>query len=229
MRILASADVHGVNGVYEWLVELGRNCAVDAVVLAGDLLPPGFPEEQREAAATIAQTLRRIGAPVLYIMGNDDNVELGADDNRLIPIHGRAVEVCGYKFVGYQYTPPFVGDAFVKPEEEIASDLLTFESLLDGRTIFVTHTPAWAWLDESFGENAGSRAVRALLGRRPVLAHIHGHIHGRFGRAGNHFNAACGGMCRATLIELPGLRHAVVAHNAGLLPWVMFRAAAGAS
>lgn len=222
MRVLASADVHGVNAVYEWLGGLARSCAVDAVVLAGDLLASDFAEKQRQRGKAVAGFLRRCGVPVLYVMGNDDNVALGADDERLVPIHGRAVEIGGYRFVGYQYTPPFVGDAFVKPEEEIAADLISLESLVDRGTVLVTHTPAWGALDNSFGENVGSRALADFLGRRPVLAHIHGHIHGRFGRAGNHFNVASAGLCRGMVVELPSLRHAVVAHSAGQLPCVMF-------
>jgi len=50
-------------------------------VLAGDLLgvPDGFTtveEAQRQDAGTIASILRGAKVPVLYIMGNDDLVEL---------------------------------------------------------------------------------------------------------------------------------------------------------
>ncbi len=213
--------MHGVTAGYEWLVDLARMCAADAVVLAGDLLPSDFAAKQRKYAERIAKILRRLDAPVLYIMGNDDNVPLGPDDNQLVPIHGKSVEVCGYKFVGYQYTPPFVGDAFVKPDEEIASDLVSFEAMIDRKTVLVTHTPAWGSLDVSFNENVGSRAVAALLERRQVLAHIHGHIHAQFGRVGNHFNVASAGLSRAMLIDLAALHHAVIAHCASLLPCVI--------
>jgi len=218
MRILAAADLHGVNAVYAWLVDLAQNCAPDAVVLAGDLLPSDVASQQRKHAKSIVQTLKRVAAPVLYIMGNDDSVSLATDDHPLVPIHGRSINLGGYRFVGYQYTPPFVGDAFVKPDEEIASDLASLQSMMDEQTVLVTHTPAWGHLDLSFGENTGSRAVADLLRRKPVLAHIHGHIHSQFGRDGHHFNVASAGLCRAMLIELPALRHAVIAHGASLLP-----------
>ena len=46
MRILVSADIHGVLLVYEWLV--GLTDAVDALVLAGDL----FDGDEVGAAGT---------------------------------------------------------------------------------------------------------------------------------------------------------------------------------
>jgi Icc-related predicted phosphoesterase len=206
MRILAAADIHGIQSVYEWLLELSRG-QVDALVLAGDLLEGDFEEGQREQAKKLVELLRSSMVPIFYIMGNDDNVALDYEDSLVQPLHGRRVEMGACNFVGYQYTPPFVGQVFVKPDEEIAADLELIELLLDERTILVTHTPAFGILDEVFGENAGSRSLAALLRRRPPLAHIHGHIHSRFGREGSSFNVASAGMRRATLIEVPELTH----------------------
>lgn len=218
MRFLAAADVHGVSAVYEWLIRWGRT-SIDAVVLAGDLLASDFEEEQRKTAHTIVERLQSISVPVLYIMGNDDNVSLDCDDGHLIPLHGRRVEIAGFPFVGYQFTPPFVGYAFVKKEEEIAADLAAYDSLVDDRTVVVTHAPALGHRDLSFGDRTGSPAIAALIGRRHALAHIHGHIHQQFGRSENHFNVACAGMCRAMLIELPTLRHAIITRAANLV-WI---------
>ena len=79
MKILASADVHGSQPVYEWLLDLAREQDVDAIVLAGDLFGclDGFdtPEEaQRHEASVLTEVLEGAGLPVLYIMGNDDLV-----------------------------------------------------------------------------------------------------------------------------------------------------------
>jgi Icc-related predicted phosphoesterase len=38
MRILASADVHGLPTVYEWLLATARQHEVEVILLAGDLL-----------------------------------------------------------------------------------------------------------------------------------------------------------------------------------------------
>jgi Icc-related predicted phosphoesterase len=94
----------------------------------------------------------------------------------------------------------------VKLESEIERDLRLLEPLLDRNTVLVTHTPAFDKLDTvSDGAHVGSPSLAALLERKPVLAHIHGHIHGRFGRDGNHFNVAAAAHRRAVLIRLPAL------------------------
>jgi hypothetical protein len=106
----------------------------DVLVLAGDLFASDFASE--------LSILRASPVPVLYIMGNDDNVALEYEDELIQAIHGRRVIVGDYSFVGYQYTPPFVGDAFVKTDAEIEADLPIVEPLVNERTIFVTHAPA---------------------------------------------------------------------------------------
>ncbi|MGZ4816555.1 MAG: metallophosphoesterase family protein [Terriglobales bacterium] len=216
MRILAASDIHGIRAVYDWIVRCSQS-GIDAVVLAGDLLASDFEDEQRKSARALVEQLRSIPVPVLYIMGNDDNVSLGSDDDHLIPLHGRRSDVGGFSFVGYQFTPPFLGYAFVKPEAEIAADLEHYHSLISENTILVTHTPAFRHCDLSFGENCGSPSVAALLERRPALAHIHGHIHHQFGRSQNHFNVAAAGLCRAMIIELPSLKHSVIAAAANIV------------
>jgi Icc-related predicted phosphoesterase len=39
MRILATADIHGVTEVYEWIPEVIADNDVDALILACDFLP----------------------------------------------------------------------------------------------------------------------------------------------------------------------------------------------
>jgi Icc-related predicted phosphoesterase len=212
MRVLAAADVHGVLSVYHWLVAQSNRS--DALILAGDLFDADFDEAQRKQAQDIVGILRGSLAPVFYIMGNDDNIPLDYEDELIKPLHGCRVEVGDYNFVGYQYTPPFAGEAFVKLDDEIATDLLSLEPWADGRTVFVTHTPAFGSLDLCDSGKVGSRAVAEFLRRRPVMAHIHGHIHYRFGIDGNHFNVASAATCRAMLIDLPSLRYEVIRHTA---------------
>jgi Icc-related predicted phosphoesterase len=212
MRILAAADIHGAHTVYEWLAGLSHR-GVDVLVLAGDLLAADFEDEQRKQAGEIVGLLKTIPIPVAYLMGNDDNVALDYEDELVKPIHGRRVQFGGYAFVGYQYSPPFVGDVFVKTEDKIAADLERLEPLLDSKTVLVTHSPAWGHRDLVFGENVGSQAITSLVQRNTPLAHIHGHIHGAFGRDGIHFNVASAGMRRAMLIELPSLTYSVLDHR----------------
>jgi Icc-related predicted phosphoesterase len=147
MRVLASADVHGKLAVYEWLLRTASERQVDAIVLAGDLLgcPDGFatPEEaQQHEGGVLSERLSQAACPVLFIMGNDDLVELPVGSERVRSLHGRRVQVGSYAFVGYQYSLPFRGGAFEKPDTGIASDLKALEPLVDARTVFVSHSPA---------------------------------------------------------------------------------------
>ncbi len=210
MRILAAADIHGALGVYAWLAQLVEKHQPDLLVLPGDLFA-GFREDgQRQQAQKIIALLQRVPVPVLYLMGNDDFVALDYEDERIRAIHGRRVEIGGYNFVGYQYSLPFVGGIFEKPENEIERDVRSLEELLDERTVFVTHSPVFGILDRVYGgQHVGSRSLAALLEHKPFLAHLHGHIHEDFGRDGKHFNVAAAAQRRAVLIELPSLEHRV--------------------
>jgi Icc-related predicted phosphoesterase len=205
MRILASADLHGLMAVYEWLLQAAVDHRADLWILAGDLFAGDFPQGQRLQASRIMALLRRSPVPVFYLMGNDDNVLLEGDDDRIRLLHGRRLEMGEYNFVGYHYTPPFVGDLFVKEEPEIAKDLAELSPLITTATVVVTHAPAHGILDQVHGRPVGSPAIADLLARRHFLAHIHGHIHEGFGRSGRHFNVAAAGVRRAMLIDLPDL------------------------
>src|SRR5262245_23937287 len=128
MRFLAASDIHGSYPVYEWLVRRAHERNVEALVLAGDLLgcPDGYDiveDAQRQDAAAIVKILQRTSIPVYYIMGNDDLVELDPRSDQFIPIHGRRVELANTNLVGYQYTLPFMGGIYEKPEDEIRADL----------------------------------------------------------------------------------------------------------
>jgi Icc-related predicted phosphoesterase len=209
MRILAAADIHGSLKVYRWLIE--QTPHADALVLAGDLMDADFEDQQRLQAQEILRVLPRSDCPVYYIMGNDDNIALEYRDALIVPLHGSRVELDGYNFVGYQCTPPFMGESFVKEDAEIAADLALLDGgAVDERTIFVTHTPAYGSLDLCNTGHVGSKALADFLRRNPVLAHVHGHIHHEFGVDGNHFNVASAAQCRAMLIDLPSLKYEIL-------------------
>jgi Icc-related predicted phosphoesterase len=210
MRILAAADIHGSLEVYRWLTEQSE--LADALVLAGDLFDADFEDQQGLQAKEILKILPRSNCPVFYIMGNDDNVALNYEDVLIKPLHGNRVEFSeGYNFVGYQYTPPFMGESFVKEDAEIAVDLSKLDGgAVDDRTIFVTHTPAYGSLDLCTTGHVGSKAVADFLQRNVVKVHIHGHIHHAFGVDGYHFNVASAAQCRAMLIDLPSLDYEII-------------------
>ena len=214
MRLLAAADVHGAMSVYEWLVQLAGEQRADLLLLPGDLLAGGWEQSQRQQVQKLIPLLQKAPVPVFYLMGNDDFVALDYQDARIQPLHGRRLELGGYNFVGYQYSLPFVGGIFEKPESEIEKDIRSLEELLGPKSVLVTHSPALGILDRVCGvQHVGSRSLSALLERKPMLAHIHGHIHESFGREGNRFNVAAAGQQRAVLIDLPSLHHEVFQGN----------------
>lgn len=216
MRILASADVHGRRPVYDWLLRVAREHEVEAIVLAGDLFGCldefDTPEDaQRHEARLLTDLLIGSGLPVLYIMGNDDLVELNAGSGRVQSIHGREVNCGGFAFVGYQYSLPFMGGTFEKPEADIRIDLAQLSARLGPETVFVSHSPAFGILDPGFGDaHIGSTSLREFLDANPWRAHIHGHSHAGFGRRGNHFNVASAARMRSVIIDLETLQHQVL-------------------
>ncbi|HVN82617.1 MAG TPA: metallophosphoesterase [Terriglobia bacterium] len=219
MKILASANVHGHWLIYDWLLTVAHKQRVKAIVLAGDLLgcPDGFDtleEAQQHEAQLLVELLKKAGVLVLYIMGNDDLVELNSQAGQVQTLQGRRVCVGEFAFVGYQSSLPFMGGTFEKPEAEIKSDLPCLTDLLDARTVFVSHSPAFGILDPGFGETQiGSRSLREFLDANLFLAHIHGHSHAGFGCQGKHLNVASAGQRRGMILDLETLQHQVIEHH----------------
>jgi hypothetical protein len=110
---------------YEASAEQGA----DMVILAGDVLLGGWENEQSaQAREVVIPWLWAISKPVCYTMGNDDHVELGYEDERIRSVHARRFDFGPYNIVGYQYSTPFMGGCYEKPEDEIAADLRLMES-----------------------------------------------------------------------------------------------------
>jgi Icc-related predicted phosphoesterase len=221
MKILASADIHGQWAVYDWLLKVARDNKVEAIVLAGDLLgcPDGFdtPEAaQRYESGALTELLASAAIAVFYIMGNDDLVELNSDYDMVKSIHNRREDFGRLSLVGYQYSLPFMGGTFEKPEPVIEADMTTLAPLLKPETVFVSHSPAFGILDPGFGEaKIGSRSIRELLESSPFLLHIHGHSHAGFGRNGRHFNVAAAYRHRAMILDLETMEHKIVVARSG--------------
>jgi len=216
MRIVASADLHGIHEVYDWLVEMTVAEDPGAVVLAGDLLGWGghfdtVEEAQAADRLQVLQILSGITCPVLYVMGNDDLIGLDSTAPLQQSVHGRRVEIGDFNFVGYQYTLPFMGGVHEKPEADMGVDLALLEAEIDDATVLVTHGPVFGALDRvRDGRHVGSKVLRDFVERTAPRAHIHGHIHGEFGRDGRHFNVASAGRKRAMVIDLDTMEHRVV-------------------
>jgi Icc-related predicted phosphoesterase len=211
MRLLAAADTHGFEDVYRWIVAEGRSRQVDAVVLAGDLLgvPDGFStvEDAMQASAdSLKRILGSLECPVLYIMGNDDLVDLESNTEHCVSIHGIRFDLGGVGFVGYQCGPPFMRGPFEREEAELERELKSLSGIMDEGTVLITHYPAAGVLDAGFG----LEAIHALIDPCPPLIHIHGHSHENFGHEGRHFNVASAGRKRAMVIDLETRTYQVV-------------------
>jgi Icc-related predicted phosphoesterase len=216
MRLLACADVHGDHEVYSWLAETARRLEPDALVLAGDLL--GFPsgyqswERAQEAdARAIVGLLAPAGVAVYFVMGNHDRIMISSNSRTFVSLHERRIELGCYNLVGYAYSVRHSGGLFEKGEAEIAEDVGRLELWLDSNSVLVAHSPAWGILDlGKNGARIGSLSLAALLERRAVRAHVHGHSHEDFGRSDNRFNVACGRRKRAMVLDLESMTHDVV-------------------
>ena len=152
---------------------------------------------------TLKGMLKRSGKIVLFVMGNDDGL-LGdgaewASDGTMVNVNMRKATCRGVPFVGYQYTNPYVGGPFEKPECEQEADFLVLGRLLDGNTVLITHGPPAGILDlAGDGHHLGSMALRRLVDRRRPRLHLFGHIHQAFGIEGTSVNGAYPG-CRKFL------------------------------
>jgi Icc-related predicted phosphoesterase len=144
-------------------------------------------------------------------MGNDDFIELDAPLPNHRSVNCRRLAFGGFNVVGYQHTLPFMGGIHEKPEHEMEEDFARLENDIDQATVLVTHGPAYGTLDRvSYGLHVGSRSLRDVIEGHLPRAHVHGHIHGCFGRSGRHFNVASAGHRRAMMIDLETMEHGVI-------------------
>ena len=212
-----SADQHGKWPVFQLAAE-GRAPASHRRYRARGRpimgCPDGFdtPEEaQRHDANKLNALLATVAIPIFYVMGNDDLVELNSNSDRVQSVHARQVRWGRFTIVGYQYSLPFMGGTFEKPDAAIEVDLAPLAGFVGADTIFVSHSPAFGILDPGFGESQiGSRSLRQFLDTKPFLAHIHGHSHAGFGRSGKHFNVASAGRQRAMVLDTETMKHDVL-------------------
>jgi uncharacterized protein len=184
MNILASSDIHGYIQIYKHLAYLGKQKDIDIIILAGDLTRYSKHDEEDE----IKSILKEINKPVLFIMGNDDGYEWLSEFN-MININQIQVKFDDIPFVGYQYSKPFVGGLFEKPEKDQENDFEKLSGLVGSDSILITHGPCHGKLDKAFhGSHVGSKALSDFCNNRSPRYHFFGHIHECFGVEGNHFN-----------------------------------------
>ncbi len=165
MRLIAIADIHGRQYVMNELLKKVEEYSPEIVVICGDIthFGPG------ELAKTL---LDQIPVKTLAIHGNVDSEDVPSyiDKSKAENIHLREYVYKNVKFVG-------LGGNHYSPDE-----IEKAKSLLDEKTVFVTHIPPYKVLDNAiFGIHAGSRDIRQLLEEKRPKLHLCGHIHERPG------------------------------------------------
>ena len=143
----------------------------------------GLMKKEREIKAILNEARK----PVLVVRGNHDCSPL-ASEGFFQNIHLRRVEVEGVPFVGYGW----IGRE-LDPERQM-DGFDHVESLIDSRTVLVTHCPPFQVLDVpgSGGESCsvGSRALAEAVKRARPRLHLFGHIHASAGISGTSVNGS---------------------------------------
>ncbi|AEF82821.1 metallophosphoesterase family protein [Leadbettera azotonutricia] len=101
-----------------------------------------FSENNKTEEIKIKNILAEIGIPILFIMGNDDKYEWKNSKN-MYNLNQKEYEYDEYRFIGYQFTNPFIGGIFEKPEYDQIVDLISLEELCTDKYILITHGPAF--------------------------------------------------------------------------------------
>jgi len=191
MKLLFTSDLHGLSSAYQRFAQVLAGAQFDVGVISGDLMT--YTDDLRLAEDRCKHTLQKAGKQILFLMGNDDGI-LGSewtDEGDIRNLHGRRIEIAGVAFVGYQYTNPFVGGPFEKPESEQAIDLKALESVVDQNTVLVTHGPPYGILDQlPDGRSVGSKPLRTFVDHVNPKLHLFGHVHSSFGVSANSVNGS---------------------------------------
>ena len=199
MRIAALADLHCNNTAHDWMRPLIMQIAesADVLLLCGDLIDYGLPEE----AMVLAKEISSLKIPVLAVLGNHefesgkpDEVKRIISDAGAIVLDGDAREVGGVGFAGVKGFGGGFGERALGPwgEEtvkrfvhEAIDEALKLESALarlrsETRIVLLHYSPIQATV---VGEPAeifpflGSSRLEEPLNRYPVTAVFHGHAH----------------------------------------------------
>lgn len=199
MRVAALADIHCNKTSHDMLRPLFMQIAqsADVLLLCGDLIDYGLPEE----AMVMAKEISGLKIPVLAVLGNhefesgkQDEVKRIFSDAGAMVLDGDAREVGGVGFVGVKGFAGGFGERALGPwgEEtikrfvhEAIDEALKLESALarlrsDKRIVLLHYSPIEATV---IGEPAeifpflGSSRLEEPLNRYPVTAVFHGHAH----------------------------------------------------
>jgi Icc-related predicted phosphoesterase len=182
MRLLCITDIHGEVRRFEKI--LAAEPRADLLIIGGDFTNFGKPPEV-DHLLNLAQAHT---PQVLAVGGNCDSREI---DQLLIErgvsLHTRGVRIGDIGFFGLSAMPPWRGNMYEFPEEDLDRFLAASFAQVEGspKYIMVPHCPPRnSVVDRSgSGANVGSTAVRNWVDKvKPILV-ICGHIHEARGQA----------------------------------------------
>ncbi len=171
MRILVFSDIHGDRDALDALMER----EADLYIAAGDLVSWGRGLDR------MAPALQRRVPKVWVLPGNHEHeseIEAFCRRHRLNALHGRHLELDGWRIAGLGHSPP---TPFNTPgeysEEEIAERLARFAGLKP--LVLVCHCPPFGTdLDKAhFDRHIGSQAIRDFIEREQPAWFACGHVH----------------------------------------------------
>jgi len=182
MRLLCITDIHSEVGCFEKI--LAHEPAADLLIIGGDFTNFGKPPEV-DHLLNLAQAHT---PQVLAVAGNCDSAAI---DQRLIErgvsLHTRGVRIGDIGFFGVSAMPPWKGNMYEFPEEDLDRFLAASFAQVEGssRYIMVPHCPPRnSGVDRSaMFMSVGSTAVRSWVDKvKPILV-VCGHIHEARGQA----------------------------------------------
>ena len=201
VRIAAVGDVHyhhaGDGKIRSFFTEISN--AADILLLCGDIIDYGLPDEARSLMKDISDTAKRI--PILAVLGNHefesgkvDEVAAILTDGGITILDGDACEIKGVGFTGVKGFAGGFGSRVLEPwgepiikqfVREAIDQALKLESALarlrtPSRIALLHYAPIAA---TAMGEPLeifpflGSSRLEEPLNRYPVTAVFHGHAH----------------------------------------------------
>ncbi|MDZ7359918.1 MAG: metallophosphoesterase family protein [candidate division KSB1 bacterium] len=181
MRLLCITDIH--SEVHRFQKILAHEPKADVLIIGGDFTNFGKPPE-------VDHMLKLAQAHTPQVLAVAGNCDSAAIDQLLIArgvsLHARGVRIDDIGFFGLSAMPPWRGDMYEFPEEELDRFLAAGFAQVEGssRLVMVSHCPPRnAEVDRSGGANLGSIAVRSWIDKvKPILV-VCGHIHEARGQA----------------------------------------------